>query len=144
VYRSSATDIVPGVPAGPNLVLFDRNSGSNSVLNPPVLGADWSSWVSNPFISADGRKVFFQSGQSSLVAGDFNRGPDIFSGPLALALDSDNDGIPDWWMIKYFGHATGMAADHSLRNFSPAPTPPIHPQISKCGSPRLFPAAISY
>ena len=29
-------------------------------------------------------------------------------------LDSDADGIPDWWMLKYFGHPTGEAADHSL------------------------------
>jgi hypothetical protein len=26
--------------------------------------------------------------------------------------DSDADGIPDWWMLKYFGHPTGEAADH--------------------------------
>jgi subtilisin family serine protease len=32
----------------------------------------------------------------------------------SLALgDSDGDGIPDWWMIAHFGHATGMAEDHS-------------------------------
>jgi serine protease AprX len=32
----------------------------------------------------------------------------------SLALgDSDGDGIPDWWMIARFGHATGMAEDHS-------------------------------
>ena len=29
-------------------------------------------------------------------------------------LDSDGDGIPDWWMLAYFGHPTGEAADHSL------------------------------
>ncbi|HUJ71802.1 MAG TPA: glycoside hydrolase family 44 protein, partial [Verrucomicrobiae bacterium] len=32
------------------------------------------------------------------------------------ALDSDGDGIPDWWMMYYFGHATGLAADHSRAN----------------------------
>jgi Alpha/beta hydrolase family len=31
-----------------------------------------------------------------------------------LWLDSDGDGIPDWWMLKYFGHLAGEAADHSL------------------------------
>jgi hypothetical protein len=30
------------------------------------------------------------------------------------ALDSDGDGIPDWWMIEYFGHPTGQAYDLSL------------------------------
>lgn len=29
-------------------------------------------------------------------------------------LDSDGDGIPDWWMLQYFSHATGQAGDHSL------------------------------
>lgn len=28
-------------------------------------------------------------------------------------LDSDGDGIPDAWMMQYFGHPTGMAADKS-------------------------------
>ena len=26
---------------------------------------------------------------------------------------SDNDGIPDWWRLAYFGHALGAASDHS-------------------------------
>jgi phosphatidylinositol glycan class B len=29
------------------------------------------------------------------------------------ALDSDVDGIPDWWMTYYFGHAAGLESDHS-------------------------------
>jgi hypothetical protein len=28
-------------------------------------------------------------------------------------LYSDNDGIPDWWRLAYFGHALGLAGDHS-------------------------------
>jgi uncharacterized repeat protein (TIGR03803 family) len=28
--------------------------------------------------------------------------------------DSDRDGIPDWWMLRYFGHTTGLASDNSL------------------------------
>lgn len=28
-------------------------------------------------------------------------------------VDSDGDGIPDAWMLQYFGHATGQAADKS-------------------------------
>ena len=30
-----------------------------------------------------------------------------------MTLDSDADGLPDWWTIRYFGHATGQAADLS-------------------------------
>lgn len=29
-------------------------------------------------------------------------------------LDSDGDGIPDWWMLGYFDHPTGQDADNSL------------------------------
>lgn len=30
--------------------------------------------------------------------------------------DSDNDGMPDEWMVKYFKHPLAMAEDHSLAN----------------------------
>jgi alpha-amylase len=29
-------------------------------------------------------------------------------------VDSDSDGIPDWWMLAYFNHATGQTNDNSL------------------------------
>ncbi len=29
-------------------------------------------------------------------------------------LDTDGDGIPDWWMLGYFNHATGDANDNSM------------------------------
>jgi chitodextrinase len=28
--------------------------------------------------------------------------------------DADRDGIPDWWVLRYFGHATGLSIDGSL------------------------------
>jgi PKD repeat protein len=28
-------------------------------------------------------------------------------------LDTDSDGVPDWWMQQYFGHPTGQEADLS-------------------------------
>ena len=31
-------------------------------------------------------------------------------------LDSDGDGIPDWWMLAYFNHPTGQDADSSMAN----------------------------
>jgi DNA-binding beta-propeller fold protein YncE len=33
---------------------------------------------------------------------------------VAFKLDSDGDGIPDWWMIEYFGHPTGETNDNSM------------------------------
>jgi hypothetical protein len=32
---------------------------------------------------------------------------------IVSGVDSDGDGIPDSWMIQHFGHATGLASDHS-------------------------------
>ncbi len=29
-------------------------------------------------------------------------------------IDSDGDGIPDWWMLAYFNHSTGQSNDNSL------------------------------
>jgi hypothetical protein len=42
--------------------------------------------------------------------------PDAFTASIPEAgtpLDSDGDGIPDWWMLQMFGHATGLASDLS-------------------------------
>ena len=35
---------------------------------------------------------------------------------VTVMTDSDGDGIPDWWMIQYFGHSTGQASDKSRAN----------------------------
>ncbi len=31
----------------------------------------------------------------------------------SVALDSDGDGVPDWWTNCYFGHPAGQSSDHS-------------------------------
>ena len=31
-------------------------------------------------------------------------------------VDSDGDGLPDWWMLAYFNHPTGQDGDQSLAN----------------------------
>jgi hypothetical protein len=36
-----------------------------------------------------------------------------FETGAAITYDSDADGLPDWWLQKYFGHATGLASDLS-------------------------------
>ena len=113
VYRSSASNVVPGAPPGSNLILFNRNTGSNSVINPGATNRDWSTWASRAAMDAAGQNIVFESAQSSLAAGDLNRVPDLFRAHLDVMQDSDGDGIPDWWMIKYFGHAMASAADHS-------------------------------
>ena len=42
---------------------------------------------------------------------DTNHSTITFS--VLLWVDSDSDGIPDWWLLQYFGHTTGSAADLS-------------------------------
>jgi hypothetical protein len=37
-----------------------------------------------------------------------------------VTIDNDGDGIPDWWMMQYFGHPTGQASDQSLAGNDPA------------------------
>jgi Tol biopolymer transport system component len=116
-YRSVVTNTMIGdssVP--PNLCLLDRLTGSNLVLNIVQNSSVPLLWASRPVISSDGATVAFLNLDSGLADGDFNRVPDAFGASLdvnAALVDSDSDGIPDWWMIKYFGHATGQAGDLS-------------------------------
>jgi hypothetical protein len=40
--------------------------------------------------------------------------------PDGVTIDNDGDGIPDWWMMQYFGHPIGQASDDSLAQDDPA------------------------
>ena len=116
VYRSFATDIVPGnTNPPPNIFLFDRFSGSNFLLTAAAPGSIFDSWNSKPGINGDGRVVTFQSFNPNLISGDRNRSPDVFMASLSPwgTVDTDGDGIPDLWMIHYFGHPTAQAGDQS-------------------------------
>jgi Tol biopolymer transport system component len=116
-YRSYATGIVPGDTSPvPNLYRYDRLLGTNSILTAGQMGLSPVSWDSGPVINSDGRTVAFLSLGSGLVSEDLNRAPDAFAYAIdiGMPLDSDGDGIPDWWMILYFGHPTGQAGDLSL------------------------------
>jgi hypothetical protein len=37
-----------------------------------------------------------------------------------VTIDNDGDGIPDWWMVQYFGHPTGQGSDQSFAWNDPA------------------------
>jgi Tol biopolymer transport system component len=117
VYRSYATGIVPGdLNPVPNVYRYDRLLGTNSDLTAGQAGSSQVLWDSKPAVNGDGGTVAFLSLGSGLVAEDLNRVPDAFAFALdvGMPLDSDGDGIPDWWMIQYFGHPTGQAGDLSL------------------------------
>jgi hypothetical protein len=113
VFRSFATNVLPGIVRPPSLFVYNRLSGSNSLLVTGSTGTGWTSWVSQPALSTDGVRLAYQSWDASLVGGDLNGAGDVFASTNFPALDNDGDGIPDWWMIQYFGHATGQAGDLS-------------------------------
>jgi hypothetical protein len=114
VFRSFATDLASGIVNPPNVFVFDRLTGSNTLLTverpggglsviPPI----WNSFVEDPAVSADGSTVAFQSTKAFLVptSPDLNRDPNIFAAaqsPWPLT-DSVGDGIPDAWRAEYFG-----------------------------------------
>jgi hypothetical protein len=107
-YRSFATDIVPGITNSPNLFVFDRLTGSNTLLTAQQPGpAGWSSWVSQPAIGANGGTIAFQSYAPGLDTGtfDLNFVQDVFAEPQSPwpTTDSVGDGIPDAWRAQYFG-----------------------------------------
>ena len=117
IYRSFATDLVTGnTNPPPTIFLFDRFTGSNTLITAASPGSSWiSSRNAKLAINGDGRVVAFQSWNPNLVANDLNRVLDVFAGTLQPwgSVDSDGDGIPDLWMMHYFGHSTGQAGDLS-------------------------------
>jgi Tol biopolymer transport system component len=110
MYRSIVTNTVIGDnTAPPNMFLFDRLTGTNTVLNAGQVGSGPVRWVSRPVISDDGTTAAFLDLGTDLAGDDYNRVPDAFG----YWVDSDGDSIPDWWTMKYFGHPTGQAGDLS-------------------------------
>ena len=115
-YRSAVTNYMVGdMNIPPNIFLYDRLSATTTVLTAGQAGTSPVSWVSRPAISGSGNTVAFLDLGSGLVDGDLNQVEDAFAAApdIGTALDSDGDGIPDWWMLLHFGHATGQAGDLS-------------------------------
>jgi hypothetical protein len=120
-FRSFATNLVPGHTIAPDLYLYDRVTGTNSLLALEQPASDWTMRPSKPVFSVDGSSAAFQSYGSGLSFGHLSRLQDVFAAvlPPAANADTDGDGIPDWWMIQYFGHITGQAGDQSLAQDDP-------------------------
>jgi Tol biopolymer transport system component len=112
-YRGIVTNTVIGNnTAPPNVFLMNRFTGSTTVLTVGQAGSSPFVWVSRPVVSDGGSTIAFLDLGSGLVTGDLNRVQDAFG--VTVNVDSDGDGIPDWWMMQYFGHPTGQAGDNSL------------------------------
>jgi Tol biopolymer transport system component len=121
IFRSFSTNLVAGHTNAPDMYLYDTTTGTNSLLTTEEPTADLAPRPSQPVISLDGSSAVFQSSSSGLAFGDGNRWPDVFAAvlPPAAGADTDGDGIPDWWMIQYFGHICGEACDQSLAQDDP-------------------------
>jgi Tol biopolymer transport system component len=115
VFRSYATNLVAGASNAPNLYLFDRVARTTSLLTAGQAGSGPVVYNSKPVLSADGSMVSFVGLGTGLLAGDLNRQLGVFgvAGSTGSAIDSDGDGIPDWWMDLYFGHSRAQAGDNS-------------------------------
>jgi hypothetical protein len=60
-----------------------------------------------------GEQLYTLTADETRVTSDVDTNNNTSSFAASLWIDSDGDGIPDNWMIQYFGHATGQAADLS-------------------------------
>ncbi|MDE3066228.1 MAG: PD40 domain-containing protein [Verrucomicrobiota bacterium] len=79
-FRSFANYLVPGDTNGvPDLFLYDRLTGSNSLLSASLSGAGADNRSLTPVFSGDGQTLAFQSWASDLTAQDFNAGGDLFA-----------------------------------------------------------------
>lgn len=113
-FRSFATNLLPTASIPPGLFVFDRATGSNKLV---VAGSQLPRQVgiSPPAINHHGDTIAFKTLNAGLTPGDWNRTGDAFVDSVSVLsiADGDGDGIPDWWLQQYFGHADGAAADLS-------------------------------
>lgn len=79
VYRTFATDIVPGVTNVPNIVEYDRLTGSNLLFSAVQPESSWIRWMAKPATSTNGSTIAFQSWAPGLVAQDLNDVGDAFA-----------------------------------------------------------------
>ncbi|MFH0907858.1 MAG: right-handed parallel beta-helix repeat-containing protein, partial [bacterium] len=92
----------------------DSDTGTGNIHTNPMLTTNYHLRVSSPCIDAGDDSV--------VLAGwtDIDGQPrvrfahvDIGAHESTLPRDSDEDGLPDWWMTNCFGHATGLTNDRS-------------------------------
>jgi hypothetical protein len=60
-----------------------------------------------------GEQIYTLTADENHVTGDVDTNNNTCSFAVNLWIDSDGDGIPDNWMMQYFGHATELASDLS-------------------------------
>jgi len=61
----------------------------------------------------EGEAFYTLQADDAITVADINTNNNATTFAVNLWIDSDGDGIPNWWMTQYFGHATGQAGDKS-------------------------------
>ena len=109
-----------GAPSATNSVLAIRRQGQTNAplatVAVPVLEPGRLAQVALDLPAGTqpaGEQLYTLTADETHVTGDVNTDNNTSSFAANLWIDSDGDGIPDTWMIQYFGHATGQASDLS-------------------------------
>ena len=109
-----------GAPSATNSVLAIRRSGSTNAplatVSVPLLEPGRLAQVALDLpvgTQPEGEALYTLTGDDTRVTADVNTNNNTASFAVNLWLDSDGDGMPDGWMVQYFGHATGLESDHS-------------------------------
>jgi hypothetical protein len=109
-----------GAPAATNSVLAVRPHGSTNAplgtVEVPMLEPGRLAQVALDLPAGTqppGEQIYTLTADETRVTGDVDTNNNTSSFAANLWIDSDGDGIPDNWMMQYFGHATGQAGDLS-------------------------------
>lgn len=109
-----------GAPNAPNSVLAIRRKGQTNAplatVEVPLLEPGRLAQVALDLPAGTqpaGEALYTLRADEGGVVSDVDTNNNTTSFAVNLWLDSDGDGIPDNWMMEYFGHATGQAGDLS-------------------------------
>ena len=108
-----------GAPTATNTILAIRRNGATTILatnGVPALEPGRLAQVAldlPPGTQPAGDAMYQLSADDTHAVPDVNTNNNTASFAVNLWVDSDGDGIPDNWMVQYFGHATGQAGDLS-------------------------------
>jgi hypothetical protein len=109
-----------GAPSATNSVLAIRRAGStNAPLATsavPLLEPGRLAQVALDLPAGtqpEGEQFYTLRADETLVTSDVDTNNNVTSFAVNLWLDADGDGMPDNWMMQYFGHSTGQAGDQS-------------------------------
>ncbi len=131
VFRSAASNLVDGDTNGlPDIFVHDRVTGTTRLLSRhPVTGASANGASSRPRISANGRRIAFESMASNLVPDDHNQESDVFVTSVASAtsltfatLTPGPDGRLRWSLQGEAGTEVVLQSSTDLKAWTPLST----------------------